>query len=173
MPAMPVGRVWCAKCVFVCARASMLAESQDSACRHESNGISSHHPIQGACSSPQIRPNSDLSCLCPLPWLMASDSRAGTCACVLEHGCSQSRKTRHAAINMIAYSHAPLPEGPVPCLKHVQTPKSHPTSPPSGAWQATAGLRCVREDSFGWRGVESADVGFKMRGTGNRLMTTE
>jgi hypothetical protein len=147
MPAMPVGRVWCAKCVFVCARASMLAESQDSACRHESNGISSHHPIQGACSSPQIRPNSDLSCCCPPLWLMASDSRAEMCACVLEHGCSQSRKTRHAAMNMTAYSHAPLPEGPVPCLKHAHTPKSHPTSPPSGAWQATAGLRCAREDS--------------------------
>ena len=40
-----IRRVWRAKCVFVCARASMLAESQDSACKHESNGIPSQLPI--------------------------------------------------------------------------------------------------------------------------------
>ena len=69
MPAMPVGRAWRAKRILrvcVCARAVMLAESQDSACRHASDCISSMRPNDGPHSSPLTCPESSMSCRnCP------------------------------------------------------------------------------------------------------------
>jgi hypothetical protein len=136
MPAMPVGRAWRAKRILrvcVCARAViiMLAESQDSACRHVSDCISPMRPNDGPHSSPQTCPESTMSCRnCP-----PRKSAHGLEGARLCHACAHA-----SSPCSVSGSHDPRAGA---CAAQWRRPRGgiHACNPPSSAGQPGRGGR--------------------------------